>query len=264
VFTLVSHACPFLNRSWTQPGPRAEPRVLLSAGVGAGSQGVPSPAGLALGCFAGEADPHVGGCRGSGAIGSPRAQPGLPGSSRCRWQLPGPERAGEGWGASRGAGRAGQCPLERSHVLVTRRTPRGHANRRRGDGSIVAGCGVQGAAGAVSVAAGVVGGTSWVPAAGGFGCWGGWWLHSPWPRRACWGEGGSAGCGTETVRRGHGQGQGSEERMQAGMAGTLLSHTGKRLPREPLLPLCAVGHRLGALQTPQRTQEGSDSAAPLQ
>lgn len=31
---------------------------------------------------------------------------------------------------------------------------------------------------------------------------------------------------------------------------TLLSHTGKRLPGEPLLPLHAVGHRLEALRTP--------------
>lgn len=88
----------------------------------------------------------------------------------------------------------------------------------------------------------VLGGASWVPAMGGLGCWGSWWLHSPRPSWACWREGGSVSWGTEAVRRGHEQGQGSKERMQAGTVSNPLSHTGKRLHAELFLPLHTVGH----------------------
>lgn len=54
MFTLVSHACPFLNPSRMQPGPQAKSCVLLLAGVSAGRQGVPSWGVWPSGCFAGQ------------------------------------------------------------------------------------------------------------------------------------------------------------------------------------------------------------------
>lgn len=105
VFTLVSHACPFLNPSWREAS-RA-PHVAAAAGLGAGSFGLQAP----LQERSQVPHPLLHCCCGIQVLGS---QLGLAGSSSCHQLLTGKE----GNGCCRGPGRS-VPPLSRAQVHCT-------------------------------------------------------------------------------------------------------------------------------------------------